>query len=120
MFTLQSASGTAKKAPALAFTENPTFSEASYLGLYKSKRQLIPNEAIKRIRIQNHLVASIVRSRGSMLSLFGHLRKDRFDIGIEVIIKPDFLSVLTPEQYEKVIARVKKFEPSIGAVIQKD
>lgn len=110
MYALQQATGSAsKKAPALAFTENPAPSD-NYLGLYKSKRRLLPDEVLKQIRITDHLIAAILRARGSMLSLFGHLRKDRFDIGLEVAIKPDFLKILTPEQYEKVIARMKKFE----------
>lgn len=110
-YVLQQATGSAgpKKAPALAFTENPTPSD-NYLGLYKSKRRLIPDEIIKQIRVTDHLIAAILRARGSMMSLFGHLRKDRFDIGVEVAIKPDFMKILTPEQYEKVVSRMKRFE----------
>src|SRR5581483_6521999 len=98
-----------KKAPRLAFTENPAPSD-NYLGLFKSKRRLLPDEVLKQIRVQDHLVASILRARGSMLSLFGHLRKDRFDVGVEIALKPDFYDVLTPEQYSKVTERMKKFE----------
>lgn len=110
MFALQQATGSAtKKAPRLAFTENPTPSD-SYMGLIKSKRRLLPDEVIKQIRIQDHLVAAILRARGSMLSLFGHLQKDRFDLGIKVALKKEFYSILTPEQFEKVMERMKKFE----------
>lgn len=111
MYALQQATGSAgpKKAPALAFTENPAPSD-NYLGLYKSKRRLLPDEVLKQIRVTDHLVAAILRARGSMMSLFGHLRKDRFDIGVELIIKPDFFKILTPEQYEKIMARMKRFE----------
>lgn len=110
MYAIQQASGSANKnAPRLAFTENPAPSD-NYLGLFKSKRRLLPDEVLKQIRIQDHLVAAILRARGSMLSLFGHLRKDRFDIGVEVALKKEFLEVLTPEQYEKATARMKRFE----------
>jgi len=110
MYALQQATGSAsKKAPALAFTENPAPSD-NYLGLYKSKRRLLPDEVIKQIRIADHLVAAILRARGNMMSLFGHLRKDRFDIGMEVEIKPEFFKILSPEQYQKVMDRIKKFE----------
>ena len=110
MYIIQQASGSAnKKAPRLAFTENPAPID-NYLGLFKSKRRLLPDEVLKQIRIQDHLVAAILRARGSMFSLFGHLKKDRFDTGIEVAIKKEFYSILTPEQYEKVMERVKKFE----------
>lgn len=110
MYSLQQATGSAsKKSPALAFTENPAPSD-NYLGLYKSKRRLLPDEVLKQIRVTDHLIAAILRARGSMMSLFGSLRKDRFDVGMEVIIKPDFFKILTPEQYEKVVARMKRFE----------
>lgn len=112
-FAISQASGSAnKKAPRLAFTENPAPSD-NYLGLFKSKRRLLPDEVLKQIRIQDHLVAAILRARGSMLSLFGHLRKDRFDVGIEVALKQEFYEVLTPEQFEKVTARMKRLESLI-------
>lgn len=110
MYAIQAATGSAtKKAPALAFTENPIPAD-NYLGLFKSKRRLLPDEVLKQIRIQDHLVAAILRARGSMLSLFGHLRKDRFDVGVEVSLKQEFYDILTPEQYEKVTSRMKRFE----------
>jgi len=110
MYALQQATGSAtKKAPALAFTENPAPAD-NYLGLYKSKRRLLPDEVLKQIRVTDHLIAAILRARSSMLALFGQLRPDRFNIGIELIIKPDFFKILTPEQYEKVVARMKRFE----------
>ena len=110
MYAIQQASGSAtKKAPRLAFTENPAPSD-NYLGLFKSKRRLLPDEVLKQIRIQDHLVAAILRARGSMLSLFGHPPKDRFDIGVEVALKKEFYDILTPEQYEKAMARMKRFE----------
>lgn len=109
-FVLQQASGVAnKRVPSLAFTENPT-PQDTVLGLYKSKRRLIPDEVLKQIRVTDHLVATILRSRGAMMSLFGNLRQNRFDIGLETVIKDDFLKILSPEQYEKVMVRIKKFE----------
>jgi hypothetical protein len=110
MQAVKAASGlAAKKAPALAFTENPAPSD-NFLGLYKTKRRSLPDEVIKQVRITDHLVAAILRSRGNMMSLYGHLRKDRFDCGIEIDIKPEFYKILTPEQFEKVQQRIKRFE----------
>jgi hypothetical protein len=110
MAAINQATGVAsKKAPQLAFTENPTPTD-NYLGLFKSKRRLLPDEVLKQIRITDHLIAAILRARGSHLSLFGHKRKDRFDVGVEVSIKKEFEKILTPEQYEKVIDRLKRFE----------
>ena len=111
LFAIQQAAGTAssKKAPALAFTENPAPTE-NYMGLTKTKRRLLPDDVLKLVRVQDHLIAAILRARGSHLSLFGHLRKDRFDIGVEVSLKKEFEKLLSPEQYEKVVQRMKKFE----------
>lgn len=109
-YALGQASGSAnKKAPQLSFTTNPAPSD-NYLGLYKAKRRLLQDELLKQIRITDNLVASILRTRGNMMSLFGQIRKNRFDIGLEVKIKPEFEKILTPEQYEKVMERMKKFE----------
>lgn len=111
LFALQQATGTstAKKAPSLAFTENPAAGE-NYAGLTKSKRKLLPDDVLKIVRVEDHLVAGILRARGSHVSLFGHLRKDRFDVGIELAIKKEFEKILTPEQYETVVKRMKEFE----------
>src|ERR1039457_1437241 len=105
MYALSQASGSAtKKAPRLAFTENPMPSD-NWMGLYKSKRRLLPDEVLKQIRIQDHLVAAILRTRGSILSMFGHLKKDRFDVGVEVSLKQEFYDILNPEQFAKVTER---------------
>src|ERR1035437_52697 len=111
MYALQQASGSAssKRAPALAFTENPAPSD-NFLGLYKTKRRALPDEVLKQIRITDHLVAAILRCRGNMMSLFGDLRPDRFGFGLEIEIKPEFYKVLTPEQFDKVKERMKRFE----------
>jgi hypothetical protein len=111
MYALQQASGTAnsKRAPALAFTENPAPSD-NFLGLYKTKRRALPDEVLKQIRITDHLVAAILRCRGNMMSLFGDLRPDRFGFGLEIEIKPEFYKILTPEQFDKVKERMKRFE----------
>lgn len=98
-----------RKAPSLAFSELPA-PQANFLGLFKPRIRLLPPELIKTIRITDHLVAAILRTRGNIMKLYGHLRKDRFDVGLEIEIKPEFLKILTPEQYEKVAERVKRLE----------
>lgn len=114
MYAIRQATGQSKKgkAPALAFTESPIPNE-SYHGLYKHKRKLLPDDLLKQIRVTDHLVAAILRARGSQLSAFGRLPKDRFDIGIEVKIKPEFYKILTPEQHFKIVERIKRFEQII-------
>lgn len=83
--------------PRLAFTEQPNQMD-TYAGVFKIKRGLLPNSVIKQIRSQNFLVAGILRTRGNMMSMFGRARADRFDIGIEIDIKPEFKEHIEPEQ----------------------
>ena len=42
------------------------------------------------------------------MSMFGRLKKDRFDIGIECTIKPEYEDVLTPDQLIKIQERMAK------------
>jgi len=98
-----------KKAPSLAFTELPS-PQSNFLGLFKARTRLLPPELIKTVRITDHLIAAILRTRGNIMKLYGHLKKDRFDVGIELKIKPEFLKVLNPEQYEKIVKRMKRLE----------
>ena len=98
-----------KKAPSLAFTELPA-PQSNFLGLFKPRIRLLPPELIKMIRINDHLVAAILRTRGNIMKLYAHLKKDRFDTGLELEIKPEFLKILTPDQYDKVVQRIKRLE----------
>jgi hypothetical protein len=108
--TIKSLSGTAKKkAPSLAFSELPS-PQSNFLGLFKARTRLLPPELIKMIRVTDHLVAAILRTRGNMMKMYGHIRKDRQDNGIEIEIKPEFKNLFTPEQFEKVAKRMKRLE----------
>lgn len=100
---------TTERAPALAFMESPNYNDA-FAGVVKAKRNQIPDEMLKMIRIQDHLVAAILRTRGGQLSKFGKKRKDRFDTGMEIKIKPEFMKLLDTEQFEKVVERIKRLE----------
>jgi len=93
--------------PRIAFTENPVTRD-NYFGLYKNKRGLIDDHVIKKIRQEDHLVAAILRARGQTMSMFGRMRKDRFDIGIECNIKEEYDGVLTPDQRIKIQERIDK------------
>lgn len=96
------------KVPRLAFAEDPTLHD-NYAGIYKLRRGLLPPNVIKNIRTQNFLVAGILRARGNTLSMMGHIRKDRFDVGIEVDIKPEFKDHIEPEQMVKIQERIDRF-----------
>lgn len=108
---IQHATGTIKKGkiiPRLAFAEDPqTYS--NYAGIYKIKRGLLPDTVIKQIRVQNFLVAGILRARGNMLSMMGHCRQNRFDIGVDLNIKSEFKDHIQPEQMVKIQERMDRF-----------
>lgn len=44
------------------------------------------------------------------MSMFGHIRRDRFDVGIEVNIKPELEPEVEPEQLEIIQARIDRFK----------
>lgn len=96
-----------KNVPRLALTSDPIASD-QYSGT-KTKRKLLPNSVIKDIASSSHLIASIIRARSNTMSMFGHLKKDRFDIGFETKIKPEFEEEMNNEQIEKVRDRIHRF-----------
>ena len=107
---LNDATGKAtERAPALTFMESPNYNDA-YAGVVKAKRNEIPDSILKMVRIQDHLLAAIFRTRGGQLSQFGKKLKDRFDKGMQVRIKPEFLKLLSTEQFAKVTERIKRLE----------
>jgi len=97
-----------KAIPRLAFAEDPKAYD-NYAGIFKLKRGLVPDNILKQIRVQNFLIAAILRARGNTLSMMGHIRKDRFDVGIDVEVKPEFKDHIEPEQMVKVQERINKF-----------
>lgn len=98
-----------KKAPRLAFESDPTLKNSN-AGVYETKLSLTPDKVIKDLRAKHHLTATILRARGNVLSMMSHLRKDRFDIGIEVNIKPELKDYITNEQLIKLNTRIDNFK----------
>jgi len=97
------------KAPRIAFTEDP-MNTNNWAGIYRNKNDLVPDFLIKKIRVQNSLVANIQRLRSNILSMFGHIKKDRFDIGVQTKIKAAFEGHVKPDQMVKIRKRIEKFE----------
>jgi len=98
-----------KQAPRMAFTENPD-NYANFSGLFIHNEHLLPNYLKKTIRIQDHLIASILRNRANQLSSYGRIRKDRFDIGVNIAIKSEFEALIKPEQMEIIQKRINRAE----------
>jgi hypothetical protein len=93
--------------PRIAFTEDPVAKD-NYFGLFKNKKRLLPDWTIKKIRAEDHLVASILRARGNTMSMFGRIKADRFDIGIDCNIKKEYEEIISPEQRIKIQERMDK------------
>lgn len=109
-YVIQQATGSAKrKAPRVAFTEDPNNND-NYAGIYKIKSGLLPDYMLKQVRVTNHLIASILRARGNTMSMFGHIKKDRFDVGTEIIIKPEFVNAIKNDQMEIIKRRMQRAE----------
>ncbi len=70
----------------LAFEVDPS-QRNSYSGVYRAKLRLVPDTILKRIAIQDSLVATIVRARQNQMSAFGRPRDTRFGNGF--VIEPD-------------------------------
>lgn len=102
-----------RKVPRLTLTSDPQQLD-NYSGV-RIKRKLLPDEVLKDIAASSHLIASILRARGNMMSMFGHLKKDRFDIGFETKIKAEFEKELNNEQSEKVKERIDRFNNILGS-----
>jgi hypothetical protein len=95
-----------KKIPRLGFTQDPV-NKSHNNGAWE-KRKLLPDEVIKEIRSSDHLIATILRARGNTMSMFGHIKNDRFDVGVVIKIKKEFENIMTPEQQEKVDRRIER------------
>lgn len=97
----------AKKTPRIA-TDNNTEEQltSSYGGIIKQKRSLVPDDVIKSVRVQNHLIASILRARANTISMFGHPRANRLDIGFEIALKDSVKGFIEPEEWGIIQDRI--------------
>jgi hypothetical protein len=96
----------------LAFESDPSIVN-QYQALYRLKLRLIPDTILKRIIIQDDLVASIVQARQNHVSSFGRPRPDRFSTGFELTPLTGIVDKLDEEQKKELDRRiddaVKKF-----------
>lgn len=113
-YVIKQATGSASKvnAPRIAFTEDPLVTD-HYAGIFKTKKRLLPDHVIKLIRVQNHLIASILRARSNTISMFGRMRPSRFEVGCDIKIRPEFENYLSPDQMVKVRERIERVQRTI-------
>jgi ribosomal 50S subunit-associated protein YjgA (DUF615 family) len=102
----------------LAFESDPTVAN-KYHSVYKAKTRLIPDKLLKRIAIQDDLVAAIVQARQNQMAAFGRPRPDRFSTGFVIEQRQETIEALEKiadpeekkrrkEELQERIARVTK------------
>lgn len=96
----------------LAFETDPSQNNL-YQSLYRVKQRLLPDEILKRIAIQDDLVASIVQARGNQISSFGRPQPDRFSTGFKIEPEPGYMEKLKPEEKKKLQERIAACETKI-------
>ncbi len=90
----------------LAFEVDPSISNSEAC-LYRPKRQLIPDAVLKRIAIQDDLVAAIVNCRSNQVAAFGRPRPDRFSTGFVIEPKPGVVTKLSSDQKQALDDRIE-------------
>lgn len=90
----------------LAFEADPGLKN-QYSSLYYAKQRLIPDTILKRISIQDDLVASITNARSNHLAGFGRPRPDRFSLGYVIDAKPGVLDDCNDEQKKELQDRIE-------------
>ena len=93
----------------LGFERDPTQNN-EFAAIYRQKVRLIPDTILKRIAIQDDLVAAIVNARSNHISAFGRPRPDRFSLGFAVDIKSEIIERASSEQKQELYKRISIFE----------
>jgi hypothetical protein len=93
----------------LAFETNPYINN-SYQGLYRRKLRLLPDDLLKRISIQDDLVAAIANTRSNQIAAFGRPQPDRYSTGFQIEIEPEHLEGLDSQAKKDLQDKVKRVE----------
>lgn len=91
----------------LAFEVDPSLNN-QYSGLYKLKLRLLPDTLLKRISIQDDLVASIVQVRGNQVSAHGRPQHDRHATGYDIAPNPGVVERMSPDQKKALDERIAR------------
>ena len=89
----------------LAFEADPT-QYNMYAALYRAKVKLLPDTILKRIAIQDDLVASITNARANQVSQFGRVRPNRHEVGFIVEPKPGVMDRADSDQKKELQKRM--------------
>lgn len=94
----------------LAFETDPTEPSEAATGIYVRKLRLLPDDILKRIAIQDNLVAAIIIARAHHIATFGRKQPDRFSTGFKIVPLDGLLDKMSPEQKKKFEEDVDKAE----------
>jgi hypothetical protein len=106
--TIVNSLNSTEKITRLAFEEDPN-NNARFAGLYYEKVNLIPDRIIKRLRVVDDLLATIIRIRGNQVSAFGTALLDRLSTGFRIDpINPAQVAKMEPKEREDLAERIRK------------
>lgn len=91
----------------LAFESDPSLNN-QYSSIYRAKTKLIPDVFLKRIAIQDDLVAAITNARANHIAAFGRPRNNRFELGFLIEPKTNVAEQLDEKQQEELQKRIKE------------
>lgn len=91
----------------LAFETDPNLIN-QYQSVYRAKLKLLPDALLKRIQIQDDLVAAIIRARETQMGSFGRPRPDRYSTGFEIVPNPGVVDKMQPEARLELDTRIQK------------
>ncbi len=93
----------------LAFERDPQ-RITEYAGIYRPKLQGVPDALLKRMAIQDDLVAAVVHTRSNHVAQFGRKQEDRHQKGFKFVVNKGIEEKLTPEQKEHLQERIERAE----------
>jgi hypothetical protein len=93
----------------LAFETDPGKTNV-YHSIYRYKLWLLPNEILKRLSIQDDLVAAISIARSNQISSFGRPQPSRFDTGYKIEPVPGILDDMGDDDKKKLQAKIADVE----------
>lgn len=93
----------------LAFERDPQ-RISEFAGIWRPKLQLIPDNLLKRMAIQDDLVAAVVHTRCNHVAQFGRQQQDRHQKGFKFVIDPNLEEKLSKEQKESLQERIDRAE----------
>jgi hypothetical protein len=91
----------------LAFETDPNLVN-QYQAIYRAKVKLLPDSLLKRIIIQDDLVAAIIRARETQMASFGRPRPSRFDTGYVIEPNVGVKERLTVAERKELDGRIQK------------